>query len=130
MCYFIHLVITPQNKPDPAYAYAQLAAERHNLCLHEISPGSFTVTNGHCSCDFVTANALKEPVAAYLADLVQSYPVKYIQVAWLFADHMPPDADVERLTLDQFNQRNAANNLMMQVWYRLHSPDKYIKTRV
>ncbi len=129
MCWFIHLIVHPNGKLAAAETFLRATVARHKLYLRGAYPDGLAITNGHCSCDLVVPNGIKAPVAECLDELVQAEAVKSVQVGWLFGDEMPAETKVERLSIGDFMERNAVQQLTFEIWYRVNAPEKYLRRR-
>ncbi len=125
MCFFITLKITPQRKADEAEAALARLASGHGLHLRGVFP-VVQVTDGHCSCGFVVEKERAVSIAPFLAQLSGAPEVKSVHVGWAWGGQMPIEANVERLSVQEFLTRNAQAGLALNTWYRLHDAARYV----
>lgn len=123
MCYFLQLNVSAQGRDEPVRVAVQRLAENAKLVLQGEFP-AWQVTDGHCSCDFVPKGR-SVTMERFLADLVQLPEVKFLPLGWSWSEPLPADAPTERLSIQEFHERNAAGLLHQDVWYRLYDPGKY-----
>ena len=129
MCYFINLKITPQRLPEPANELVERLAKRAQIHLRGEFP-LLQLTNGQCSCSFFLNGDRAITVAPLVEELVKADCVKRVEVGLTWAKGadvtLKPDAEVQRLSVQEFVALNGIGGLQSEVWYRLNDPDKYV----
>jgi hypothetical protein len=123
MCWFLQLVVTPQGKSREAEERVCQAASNAGFVLQGEFP-ALVVTDGHCSCNFIQKG--HSIVACDLVEeVVKADGVKFLLVGWSWSEKLRSDALTERLSIQEFRERNSEGLLKADTWYRTHDPEKY-----
>jgi hypothetical protein len=128
MCFFINLEVTLQPRQTGSPASLDRLAKLHSLSLRGTFP-VLQVTDGHCSCRQVLSEGRTIGIIDFVQEVLTAEEIKNVRIGWTWAVgqnvQMKPDVSEERLSLQEFVERNAAEELHPDVWYRLHDATRY-----
>ena len=122
MCWNTNIHVVLQRDTPTARATLTQPAGNSLLVLEGDYP-DYWVTNGVCGCTSVIephGKALPDPTMAYVRHFLDLPVVKRVELHWWWGDlRNRPAAGEDRLSLAEFEARNAAGGLAPGVTYRI-----------
>lgn len=125
MCYFIKIKIVPEGVEQKAKKHFQMPQSPEKVKVEGEFP-TFTLTDGHCACDFVKAKGttILEKITPFVENLLTCSAVKRVNIIWYWTN-FPENADKEKLAIQEFKNRNQRKLLMKDTWFSINDPSKY-----
>ena len=125
MCYAVELEIVLQNDIPSRRSALELPKPVDWLRYYGEFP-QYGLSGIQCACDLVGPFGHSTVhVPAVIEGLLRQQDVKRVRIKWHYIGESHDSTTEVRMSLDEFNRRNADEDLQQNTWYRINDPRKY-----
>ena len=124
MCYEVRMDVILQNDSERMRSELTIPSLPTGWRLQGALP-RFWIDDGHCACDLVPPGPNAERVARFAKDLLKIGNVKRVEILWSWMGEASADPTEERVSIEDFERRMAADDLPGDLLYRVTDPSRW-----
>ena len=125
MCYSVKIEIVPEGVEEKAKKQFRMPQLPKKTKIAGEFP-FFKLTDGYCGCGLVKkeGSAIADEIIPFVESLLSSLYVKRVNIIWYWIN-LPKNANKEKITIQEFGNRNQQKSLAEDVWFSINNPLKY-----